>query len=86
MLPVEPLPWQAVVTVSCQDRSDDVAVDVGEAIVAAAETVGQPFMIQAEQVLHRGPEIIDSADVLHRVVAQFVGGSMGGSAFDSAAR
>jgi hypothetical protein len=39
---------------SGQQRADEFAVDVGEAVVASLELEGQAFVIQAEQVEPRG--------------------------------
>ena len=52
---------------------DHVAADVGQAEVAALELVGQPLVVDAEQVQHRGVQVVDVDDVLDGVVAELVG-------------
>ena len=34
-------------------------VDVGQPVIAAAESIGQTFMIQAQEVEHGGMQIVD---------------------------
>ena len=53
-----------------------MAVDVGEAIVAAAVAVGQFLVIDTEQVEHRGPEVVDRVDVFDGVIAELIGGAV----------
>ena len=43
---------------------DNVAVDVGEAEVAAAVAVGEALVIEAEEVEHGGLQIVDVDAVL----------------------
>ena len=52
---------------------NDVAVHVGQAHVAAAEAEGQPRVVDAEQVQHRGVQVVDLDLVLDRLVAVLVG-------------
>ena len=40
--------------------------------VAAGEAVGEPGVVEAEQVEHRGMEVVDMHPVLHGVEAEFV--------------
>ena len=58
---------------------------VGEAKVAAAETVGQLLVIEAQQMEHRRVEIINLALVLDGEVTDLVRGAVGGAAFHAAA-
>ena len=37
-----------------QERINNVAVDVGQAEIAALEAVGQPLVVDAQQVQNRG--------------------------------
>ena len=60
-------------------------VHVGQAEVAALEAVGQPLVVDAEQVQHRGVQVVDVDDVLDGVVAELVGRAVGDAALDAAA-
>ena len=51
---------------SGDDRPDHLAVDVGEAEVAAGVAVGQPLVVEAEQVQDRGVEVVDADRVFAR--------------------
>jgi len=62
-----------------------MAVDVGEAHVAAGEAVGEAGMVEAEEVEHRGMEVVDFELVLDDFVAELVGLAVDGAAFDAAA-
>ena len=64
----------------------DVAVDVGQAEVAAVVAEGEPFVIQAQQVQDGGVEIVMRDPVLDGVHAEFVGGAVGDPCLDAAAR
>ena len=70
---------------STQNFTHDLAVDVGQAEVSAGVAVGELFVVEAEQVEHRGVEVVDRNWVLDGSEAKFVGCSVDGSAFDSAA-
>src|SRR5260221_9469841 len=54
-----------------------IAVDVGEAQVAATPAVGEAFVIHAHQVEDRGVQVVNRDDVLDGAVAEFVGGPVG---------
>ena len=56
----------------------DVAVDVGQAEVAAGVAVGQPLVVEAEQVQDRGVQVVDVDLVLDGVVAVVVGARRSG--------
>ena len=60
-------------------------MDVGQPHVAAAEAVGQSLVVDAQQVKHRGVQVVDLDLVLDGVVAVIVGGAVDGAALDSAA-
>src|SRR4051794_2271946 len=49
---------------SGQDRLDDVPGDVGQAEVAALLAVGEPQVVDAEEVEHGGMEVVDVDGVL----------------------
>ena len=61
-----------------------MAVNVGEAEVAALESSGELFVIEAELVKDRGVEIVDVNFVFNRVEAEVIGLAMVHAAFDSA--
>ncbi len=52
---------------------DDLAGDVGQAEVAPLEAVGEPRVVDAEQVEDRGVEVVDVDRVLDDVPAEVVG-------------
>ncbi len=58
---------------------DDVAVYIGQAMMAALEFVRQSFMIHAQAVQHRGMQVVDVYrvldDVKRKIVARTVGQS-----------
>ena len=56
-----------------QDLPDHVAVDVGEPARRAVVVVGEPLVVEAEQVEDRGVEVVDVDDVLDGLVAELVG-------------
>ena len=44
---------------SGEEVVDDVPVDVGQAVAAALELVGQPRMVHPQQVQDRGLQVVD---------------------------
>ena len=64
----------------------DVAVDVGEAVVAALVTESQLFVIDAKEVEAGGMEVVDVDQVLGDTEAEFVGGAVSEAAFHTTAR
>ena len=60
-------------------------VDVGQPVVAALEVVGQPFVVDAQEVEDRGLEVVDVDGVLGDVVAEVVGLAVGDAGLDAAA-
>src|SRR3954447_20912875 len=70
---------------SGEDRRDDLAVDVGQAHVAAAEAGGEPLVVEAQEVEDRGVEVVDLDLVFDGVIAVVVGGAMDGAPLDPAA-
>ena len=67
------------------DVLQDVAVDVGQAEVAALEADGHAFVIDAQQVQHGCVHVMNRDDVFDGVVTEFVGRPVRRAAFDSAA-
>jgi hypothetical protein len=61
---------------SAQNVAHDVPVDVGQAEITTAESEGQLFVIQPQQVQYRGMQVVHRADVFDRVHPQFVSGSI----------
>ena len=51
---------------SCNDRLDDLPVHVGQPVVAAAVAVGQPLVVDAQQVQDGGVQVVDVDLVLRR--------------------
>ena len=68
-----------------QKSLDDVAVDVGQAEVAALEAVRQPLVVQAQAVEQRRVEVVDVNGVADDVVAVVVGVAVGDPRLDAAA-
>src|SRR5512135_888197 len=63
-------------------RSDEnlfyhISGDTGEPRVHALESYGEPFMVHAQQVQHRGVEIVHADGVFLGGIAEVVGASVG---------
>ena len=52
-----------------QNFSDDVSVNIGEAEVSSLEAVDQFFVVNPEQMKHRGVEIVNMHDIFNGIVA-----------------
>ena len=70
---------------SGQDAVDDVAVDVGEAVIAALVVEREPFVVEAETVEDGGLEVVDVDRVFSDVESEVVGGTVGSAWADPAA-
>ena len=68
---------------SRKDVVKDAAVNVGQAMVAAAEAKGQSFVVDAHQMQYGRMQIIDFGLVLDRLVSEFIGLTVGESSADS---
>src|SRR5262249_46091240 len=68
-----------------QDPRHDLAMNVGQAHVAATESNRQTLVMDAEEVEDRGVKIVDFDLVGDRVISIIVGGTVDGSASDSSA-
>ena len=68
-----------------QQRFDDFAVDVGEAVVAALEAEGEFGVVEAEEVEDGGVEVVDVDFVFDGVKAELVGLAVSDATFDAAA-
>ena len=64
---------------------NDFTFDIRQAEVAALVAEGEPLVVDAELVEHGGVQVVDGDAVLLCVVAEFVGGAVGGSGPDAAA-
>jgi hypothetical protein len=60
-----------------------MALDVGQAHVAACVRKSQPFVIQAEQVQYRGVPVVDMHRVDDALIAELVGLTMAGTGLDA---
>ena len=60
-----------------QNRLDDLSLHVGQPEVAALEPVGQPGVVDAEQVQDRRVQVVDVDGVLDDVVGEVVGLAVG---------
>ena len=61
------------------------AGDVGQAEVATGVAIGQPGMVEAEQVQDGGVEVVDVDGAFDGAVAELVGGTVDVAAFHAAA-
>src|SRR5262245_19222608 len=68
-----------------QDVLDDLAMNIGQAHVAAAETHRQALMVDTKQVQHGGVQVVDLDLIGDGLVAEFVGFSINRAALDAAA-
>ena len=62
------------------------AVYVGQAEVAAGVAVGEPLVVEAQQVQHRGVQVVNVNGVFDRREAEFVGGAVDRAPFHAASR
>jgi len=70
---------------SGEDFFDDVAVDVGEAVVAAGVVEGEAFVIEAHEVEDGGVEVVDVDAIGGDADPVFVGLAVGDAGFDACA-
>ena len=63
----------------------DIAGHIGKSEIAALESVDQLFVIDAQQMQHRGVQVVDFDLVLDRVVAELIGRPVHDAAPDAAA-
>jgi hypothetical protein len=57
------------------DLGDQVAVDIGQAHVAAIEKIGQAGVVDAQQVQHGGVKVVDRDGLALGFVAELVTGA-----------
>src|SRR5947209_3928844 len=80
--------WESRIIGRCpsgQDRLDNLPRDVREAEVASLEAISQPLVVDAEEAEDGRVQVVDVDRVLHRRVAELVGGAVADPAFDPAA-
>ena len=70
---------------SRDDVFDDMAGDIGQAIVTAVVAVGELFVIEPEHVEDGGVEVVDVDLILSDADAAVVGGAVDGATFDAGA-
>jgi len=67
------------------DFLDDVSFHVGQAHVPPAEAEGESRVVHAEQLEHRGVEVVHFALIFDRLVTELVGRPVNGAPFHSTA-
>src|SRR4030095_15221610 len=75
----------AATTALRNDFSHHAAVHIGQAEIAAAVAVGEPFVVEAHEVQDGRVQVVDVHAVLDRGIAHLVGGAVQGPAFATAA-
>ena len=68
-----------------QQFANHPAVNVGQAAVDAVVAEREPLVIDAQQVQHRGVQVVEVDLVLHRIIAVIVGGAVPVAGFYAAA-
>src|SRR5205823_4083703 len=68
-----------------ENAADHLAVNIGQAHVAAAEAEGDVGVVQAEQVQHGGVQVVHFDSPVNDVIAVLVGGALDRAAADAAA-
>ena len=73
-------------SLSGQNLSAHIAVNIGEPKIPARIAIGKCFVIEAEQMQHGGVQVVDVDLVLHGLEPELVGGAVNRSALHPAAR
>ena len=60
-----------------------MAVDVGEAALDAVVVKGELFVVEAEEVEHRGVQVMEGMDVFGCLESELIGGTMADAGFDA---
>ena len=55
-----------------QNVMHNIPMDVGQAVIAALESIGQTFMIDSQAVQNRGMKVMDMNGILFDVVAEII--------------
>ena len=61
-------------------------MDVSQTVVTALKTIRETLVVEPEQMQDCGVQVVDMYRILCDVEAQFVGGTIRDSAFDTATR
>jgi hypothetical protein len=78
--------WEKLTGASSRQQvPHNLPVNIGEAEVAAGVAIGEPLVVEAEQVEDRGVEVVDMDLVFHGREAGLVGRAMNVAAADAAA-
>ena len=75
----------ANLAVSTQDFVNDFAVDVGESVVAALESIGKLFVIESKLVEQRGVKVMNMDLLFDDVETELIGLAVDVAWFESAA-
>src|SRR4051794_9081700 len=78
--------WGFMMGCSGEDVGNHIAINVGEAFVAALMEVGQLLVIQAETVQHGRVDVVDVSLLLDGLEAKLIGRAVTLPALDAAAR
>ena len=70
---------------SGQELRNDLTINIGQAIVTPLRPVGQPGVIQPQQMQDGGLEVMNVNRILNHMKAQVVGGAQGLARLDPAA-
>src|SRR5262245_25875509 len=68
------------------NRMNHIAVDVGEAEVAAGVAIGQARVVESHQMQDRRVQVVDMDPVFGGAEAKVIGGAIGKAAANAAAR
>ena len=61
-----------------------IPTHIGQSKITTGMPIGQPFMVEAEQVEHGGVEVVNVDDILHGAEAKLVRGAVGVAAAGAA--
>src|SRR4051794_12843188 len=70
---------------SGEDGFHDLAMDVGQAEVPAGVAVGEPLVVESEEVQDRGVEVVHADGILDGLEPEVVGGTVDRPALDPSA-
>ena len=76
--------WSLDLGSSRQNVLHHIPAHIGQPKISPRMPIGQPFMIEAEEVEHGGMEVVDVDDILHGPEAEFVRGAVGVAASSAA--
>ena len=67
----------------CQNIFNQMAMDIGETVIAATETIGQRFEVQTQQMENSGVKIVDGLLVLDNAIAVLIRSTMNITLFET---